>query len=185
MLSITSGLLDNTSMAASTVVVLMLIVTTFLVLELYNFLRLRHILGPRSAFSTTKLWMLRRALGGRWHLDLKEVSDKFRPLVRIAADELLCTDPDVLRRMSGVRSEYSKGRFYEAARFRPGVENLVSMRDEKRHKELRERIKPTLSNLHSPTPFQYLYPFQCPYSIACRYDVALTAFARSSIALTL
>lgn len=61
-------------------------------------------------------------------------------LVRIGPNQLLCTDPDVLRRMSSVRSMYTKGDFYDSGRIIPGVDNVVSMRDENEHKAMRGRM---------------------------------------------
>lgn len=156
MASITSQVLDMLSMAPTTLV-LVLVVATYLAYELYYFLRLRHVPGPRFASSVTKQWMLRKALGGRYHLDLKEAADKYGLLVRIGADELLCTDPDAIRRMSGVRSSYTKGRFYQAGRMRRGVDNIISMRDEKGHKELRERTRPAVSTTHLHCHLQCLF----------------------------
>ncbi|KAL6860047.1 hypothetical protein ACO1O0_004072 [Amphichorda felina] len=62
------------------------------------------------------------------------------PLVRIGPNELLSADPDVLRRMSAARSSYTKGSFYESGRLTPGVDNVVSMRDEETHKKMRARM---------------------------------------------
>ncbi|KAK7404120.1 hypothetical protein QQX98_010078 [Neonectria punicea] len=106
--------------------------------------RLRHIPGPRLAGWST-FWQLREALGGRYHESLKEVSDIYGPLVRIGPNELLSTDPDVLRNMSAVRSEYIKGGFYTSGRIVPGVDNVVSMRDEVKHKAMRAKMAPGAS----------------------------------------
>lgn len=152
-----------TPTAPSTLVcVLIVAVTVFLAFEIYTFLRLRHIPGPRFASSATKQWLVRKALGDRYHLDLKQVSDKYGPLARIGADEVLCTDPETLRRMSGVRSRYTKGRFYEGGRFRLGIENLVSMRDEKGHKELREKTRPAVSCSALPN---HTFPLQPLFAV--------------------
>ncbi|WYZ44538.1 hypothetical protein EsH8_VII_000974 [Colletotrichum jinshuiense] len=64
------------------------------------------------------------------------------PLARIGPNELLCTDPDSLRKMSAVRSTYTKGDFYDSGRITPGVDNVVSMRNENEHKAMRARMGP-------------------------------------------
>ncbi|KAH6900409.1 cytochrome P450 [Thelonectria olida] len=106
--------------------------------------RLRHIPGPKLAAWST-WWQLREALGGRYHESLKEVADTYGPLARIGPNELLCTDPDVLRKMSAVRSAYTKGSFYTSGRIVPGVDNVVSMRDEVKHKAMRAQMAPGYS----------------------------------------
>lgn len=42
--------------------------------------------------------------------------------------------------MSSVRSMYTKGDFYDSGRIIPGVDNVVSMRDENEHKAMRGRM---------------------------------------------
>lgn len=71
------------------------------------------------------------------------------PLIRIGPNELLSVDPDIIRRMSGVRSGYTKGSFYDTARFVPEVDNIVSIRDEEKHKVLRAKLAPAVSYAHS------------------------------------
>jgi hypothetical protein len=67
------------------------------------------------------------------------------PLVRIGPNQLLSTDPDVLRRMSAVRSGYTKGKFYASGKIVPGVDNVVSLRDPAKHKEMRALMAPGVS----------------------------------------
>ncbi|KAH8892633.1 cytochrome P450 [Thozetella sp. PMI_491] len=112
--------------------------------QLRSWHRLRHIPGPALG-SVSVLWMLKHALGRRYHEKLKEASDKYGTLVRIGPNELLCTDPEVLKDMSAVRSPYTKGTFYETGRVVPGEDNIVSIRDEKKHKELRAKMGPAYS----------------------------------------
>jgi hypothetical protein len=44
--------------------------------------------------------------------------------------------------MSAVRSTYTKGDFYTTGRVVPGVDNVVSQRDEVRHKAMRAKMVP-------------------------------------------
>ena len=43
-----------------------------------SWLRLRHIPGPSFA-GLSKFWLLRKAMGGRFHLDTAEVCEKYGP----------------------------------------------------------------------------------------------------------
>jgi len=67
------------------------------------------------------------------------------PLVRIGPDQLICSDPEVLRRMSAVRSPYRKGLFYETGRMVPGEDNVVTLRDDEKHKALRAKLAAAVS----------------------------------------
>ncbi|KAK5992623.1 Cytochrome P450 monooxygenase ABA1 [Cladobotryum mycophilum] len=117
------------------------VVFVFIIRPVYTWYRLRHIPGPPSA-GWSLWWQLSGALGGRYHEELKEAADRYGPLVRIGPNQLLSTDPDVLRHMSSVRSRYSKGKFYASGKIVPGVDNVVSLRDPTRHKQMRAQMAP-------------------------------------------
>ncbi|KAM3509266.1 hypothetical protein MY10362_000706 [Beauveria mimosiformis] len=76
---------------------------------------------------------------------LKEATDQYGPLVRIGPNQLVSSDPEVLRRMSAVRGNYIKARFYKAARIVPGVDNVVSALDEDKHKAMRAQMNSTFT----------------------------------------
>ncbi|KAJ2978749.1 hypothetical protein NUW58_g7397 [Xylaria curta] len=101
--------------------------------------RLRHIPGPSLA-SISSLWMVRKSLTGTFHQHLRQVAEDYGPLARIGPNELLSTDPDVLRMMSAVRSPYTKGVFYETGRVTPGEDTVVSLRDDDEHRALRAKM---------------------------------------------
>ncbi|KAI1500203.1 cytochrome P450 [Biscogniauxia marginata] len=114
----------------------------FVILVAHNFrswYRLRHIPGPFLA-STSVVWVLRRALSGKLHEHLRDVSEQYGPLVRIGPNELLSTDPVVLRMMSAVRSPYTKGDFYETGRIIPEEDTVVSLRNDAAHRVLRAKM---------------------------------------------
>ncbi|CAK7203654.1 hypothetical protein SEUCBS139899_006392 [Sporothrix eucalyptigena] len=103
--------------------------------------RLRHIPGPPGT-GFSKWWMLRNTLGGNMHLATKAACREYGPLVRLGPNQLVTNDPDVLRRLWAVRSPYKKGPFYEAVRFNPERDNLISMRNDALHTELRAKMAP-------------------------------------------
>lgn len=49
--------------------------------------------------------------------------------------------------MSAVRSIYTKGDFYTSGRIVPNVDNVVSERDEVKHKAMRAKMAPGASHL--------------------------------------
>lgn len=52
------------------------IVGYVVVSKIRTWLRLRHVPGPSFA-GLSKYWLLRKALGGRFHLDTAEVCEKY------------------------------------------------------------------------------------------------------------
>lgn len=101
--------------------------------------RLRHIPGPRSA-GFSKWWMLRNTLGGSMHLALKAACDTYGHIARIGPNTLVTDDPEVVKRMWAVRSKYKKGDFYDAVRFDPSRDNIISTRDDEKHNILRAKM---------------------------------------------
>lgn len=101
--------------------------------------RLKHIPGPPSA-GLSKWWMLRNTLGGSMHLALKAACDTHGHVARVGPNTLVTDDPEVVKRMWAVRSSYKKGDFYDAVRFDPTRDNIISQRDDDLHNELRAKM---------------------------------------------
>ncbi|KAE9372687.1 cytochrome P450 [Stipitochalara longipes BDJ] len=105
----------------------------------YTWHRLSHIPGPFwAAFS--KFWMVNQSLKGQMHSSLKEATDKYGSLARIGPNDLATDDPNIIRRMLAVRSPYTRGPWYDAMRFDPARDNLLSLRDEEAHTKLRNKM---------------------------------------------
>ncbi|KAH7027769.1 cytochrome P450 [Microdochium trichocladiopsis] len=136
------GRFAYTSVAIHTFGVVLLAGTVIQTLR--SWYRLRHVPGPFLA-SFSSAWMLRRSLSGRFHEHLREVGDTYGTLVRVGPNDLVASDPETLRRMSAVRSPYTKGTFYETGRITPGEDTIVSLRDEARHKALRSKMGPAFN----------------------------------------
>ncbi|KAH6629304.1 cytochrome P450 [Boeremia exigua] len=101
--------------------------------------RLSHVPGPAWA-AFTRLWMVRQTLKQRQPYAFKKVNEIYGSLVRVGPNEVVTNDPEVMRRMMGVRSNYTRGNFYKAAKFDPARDNLLSMRDELAHSQLRAKM---------------------------------------------
>ena len=64
---------------------------------------------------------------------------------------LITTDPDLIRRMNAVRSPFTRSSWYSCLKLHPERENVVSIVDERKHSELRNRMSPGYSgkeNVH-------------------------------------
>ena len=55
---------------------------------------------------------------------------------------LITTNADLIRRMSSVRSPFTRGEWYSCLKLHPDHENVVSLVDERQHSELRSRMSP-------------------------------------------
>ncbi|KAL1801682.1 hypothetical protein ACET3X_002024 [Alternaria dauci] len=117
---------------------------TYLARVALQWYRLSHIPGPFFA-SISSLWMVKQSLSGHLAQSLKELTDKYGPLVRVSPTEVITCDTDIVRRTTAVRSEYSRGPWYSAMKFEPGRDSLFSMRDEAGHMKLRAKMAPGYS----------------------------------------
>jgi cytochrome P450 len=112
---------------------------TYLARVALQWYRLSHIPGPFWA-SISSFWIIKQSLKGRLPLATKELTDRYGPLVRVSPTELVTCDPEIVRRTTAVRSEYTRGPWYNAMKFEPGRDNLFSMRDEAAHMKLRNKM---------------------------------------------
>ncbi|KAM7218509.1 putative cytochrome P450 [Rhypophila decipiens] len=103
--------------------------------------RLRHVPGP-FLNSLTALVQLKKVYDGKYHLYLEGLHQKYGPLVRIGPGEVMFSDPDTFKRVNGIRSQYTRGPFFEVMRAQPGKDHVFSTRDEQKHKELRAKMGP-------------------------------------------
>lgn len=111
----------------------------YLVTSIISYRRLSHIPGPKAnALSVFPL--LYTHATGAIDVQFGEWNKQYGVLVRIAPNTLLTSEPEVWRRMSAPRSAYRRSKWFNAMRLNPGVDNVLSTRDEKRHDELRRRM---------------------------------------------
>lgn len=74
------------------------------------------------------------------HTDLVEVCSKYGSLARIGPNDLVTSDPSVVRRILSVRSPYTRSDFYDGMRTEPGVDSILSQRDDEKHNILRTKM---------------------------------------------
>ncbi|EFX04330.1 benzoate 4-monooxygenase cytochrome p450 [Grosmannia clavigera kw1407] len=101
--------------------------------------RLKHIPGPPGV-GLSKWWLLRNSLHGSLYLANMDACKTYGKCRAVDGRVLVTDDPDVLRHIWAVRSPYKKGPFYEAVRFNPERDNLVSLRDDRAHGTLRAKM---------------------------------------------
>ncbi|KAK3389959.1 cytochrome P450 [Podospora didyma] len=126
------GLISTTNLLIATGIVL---VTTTIVHNFWSWYRLRHIPGP-FLHSVTSFVLLKKVFEGDSPAYLDGLAQKYGPLVRIGPNEVMLTDPDI-RRLSAIRSPYTRGSFYEGSRAVPNKDHILSTMNDQKHKELR------------------------------------------------
>ncbi|KAL5334118.1 cytochrome P450 [Aspergillus crustosus] len=132
----------NISLSSGSVVALLLAI--WVILSLRSYLRLRQFPGPWVG-SFSKLWMMRSTLHGRMHLDVAEACKRYGHLTRIGPNDLVTDDPKIIRKMSTVRSPYTRSDWYNATSFSHKLNHVFCERDEQRHIDLRNKLVPGYS----------------------------------------
>ncbi|OLN95806.1 Pisatin demethylase 9 [Colletotrichum chlorophyti] len=103
---------------------------------IFRYLRLCHIRGPPST-GVSKWWLIRAISSGRMHLEFYEACEKYGSIVRIGPNDLITSDPDLMKHMLNVRTTYKRSDWYDAMRLDPGRDNVLSMRNDDLHNRLR------------------------------------------------
>lgn len=67
------------------------------------------------------------------------------PVARIGPNHVLVDDPDTIRRILSVRSEYVRGPWFDSVRIDPHVPNIVSERDVRKHGKIRAKLASSVS----------------------------------------
>ncbi|TDZ27753.1 Cytochrome P450 monooxygenase lolP1 [Colletotrichum spinosum] len=103
--------------------------------------RLRRVPGPFwNAVSIVPMNAM--TTGGKLSFRLKGLGDEYGPLVRVGPNEVLFGDADTYRRISAVRSDFTKGPWYQLAKVVPDQHSLFSMRDDEQRRELKAKLSP-------------------------------------------
>ena len=62
-------------------------------------------------------------------------------IVRVGPNDLVTSSPELLAHMSGVRSPYTRSKWYNrATRYLPGKDHVFSELDEEKHKQRRQQM---------------------------------------------
>ncbi len=88
------------------------------------------------------------------HIDSRNFSlIEIGSLARLGPNELVTSDPNILRRMAAVRSPYRKSEWYDGLRFEPEYDSMISERNEEKHLELRAKcavgVRRSILSYHS------------------------------------
>ncbi|KAI1777335.1 cytochrome P450 [Hypoxylon cercidicola] len=110
----------------------------------YSWYRLRHVPGPFLA-SFSYLWVGRFAFGGKYLEGYDLATRKYGSLVRVGPNELLTDDPNVIKRLSGAKSQYWKSKWYTGFRFNPYHPVMFITREPAAHDQIKAQLMPGYS----------------------------------------
>ena len=116
----------------------------YLVTGILSYYRLSHIPGP-FLWAWSRLPLIQTHLKGDSYEKFGSLAKTYGKLVRIGPNYVLTSDPDIVRRMNATRSRYTRSNWYMASRFTPGVDNMVSDRDDHNHEIMRKKAAPAYS----------------------------------------
>lgn len=108
--------------------------------------RLRHIPGP-FLNSITPLVLTYHCIKQDITVYTHTLTEKYGPLVRIAPNMIMFSDPDTFRHICSAKAGYTKGLWFEFSRWDLDVYSLISMRDNERRKVRKAQLSPAVSVL--------------------------------------
>ncbi|KAL6920606.1 hypothetical protein FSST1_004632 [Fusarium sambucinum] len=121
----------------------------WLVTALIAWNRLRHIPGPWFA-RFSYIWVSWTEWSGQQHQSFLDIDKKYGSLVRIGPELLVTSDVEVVKRMSGRKSTYSKGTWVDGVRLNPYNDTMFSVRDPHEHDQVKARLAPAYSGRDTP-----------------------------------
>ncbi|KAK5989461.1 Cytochrome P450 monooxygenase ABA1 [Cladobotryum mycophilum] len=124
---------------AAIALLLTAVLTSFVASRLRWYYHLHEYDGPFMA-KISPWWLVRTVASGRAYLDFWEVTQKYGSIARIGPNDLLTSEPDLMKHMYKARSDYTRSSWYEGMRFDPSRDNLLSLRNEDDHRELRSKM---------------------------------------------
>ncbi|KAK0388572.1 hypothetical protein NLU13_4815 [Sarocladium strictum] len=104
-----------------------------------QYLRLRHIKGPPGT-GFSKFWLLKTVGGSTAYLDFWGVTKQYGSIARIGPNDIITSDPELMKHVLAVRTEYRRSSWYDGMRFNPARDNCLSWRDEDMHMNLRSKM---------------------------------------------
>lgn len=111
----------------------------FLFSTIYTWSRLRKVPGPFLA-GFSSWWGLYTVTRGQEPWVYTELAKKYGHLIRVGPRLLVTDDPDVLRRMSGIRSHYSKDASYLGGVRHPEYHTMFSTLDASAHDAMKAKL---------------------------------------------
>ncbi|KAH6628872.1 cytochrome P450 [Chaetomium tenue] len=128
-------------------------IATYVVSSIRAWWRLREFNGPFLA-SFSYLWITRASYSGRMGERWTETEAKYGTgtpsTVRIGPNELLTSDPDVIRRTSAARSKYTRSDWYKLSTVDPYEDAMLNVLDTAEHDKIKAQTAPGYAGRDNP-----------------------------------
>ncbi|KXL51350.1 hypothetical protein M433DRAFT_60553 [Acidomyces richmondensis BFW] len=122
----------------------------YVVQSVQTYYALRQFGGHWSA-GWSRLWLLRTQGSGEMNKRFTAINRKqVGSTARVAPRMLITCDPELFRRMSAVRSPFTRGPWYAALKLHPERDNITSYVDERKHADIRTRMAPGYAGKENP-----------------------------------
>lgn len=129
-------------------------ITTYVLSSIRAWWRLREFNGPFLA-SFSYLWMARASYSGHMSERWTEAEAKYGTgppsTVRIGPNELLTSDPDVIRRTSAARSKYTRSAWYKLSTVDPYEDAMLNVLDTAEHDKVKAQTAPGYAGKDNPS----------------------------------
>jgi cytochrome P450 len=129
-------------------------IATYVVTSVLAWWRLREFNGPFLA-SFSYLWVGRASYSGRMCEIWSEAEAKYGAgspsTVRIGPNELLTSDPDVIRRTSAARSKYTRSDWYKLSTADPYEDSMFNMLNTAEHDKVKAQTAPGYAGKDNPS----------------------------------
>ncbi|KAK4442519.1 Pisatin demethylase [Podospora aff. communis PSN243] len=120
----------------------------YVISSIFAWWRLRAFKGPFLA-SFSYIWILRVLRSGRHGEILRPILEN-QTVTRIGPNELITSDPSVIRRIHGTRKFYPRSNWYSINRFIPGQDSMFSLVDTAAHDRVKSQTSPGYSGKEIP-----------------------------------
>lgn len=154
-------------------------IISYVVSSIIAWRRLRQFKGPFLG-SFSYLWIIRASYSGRMGQRWAEAEAQYgtgsSSTVRIGPNELLTSDPDVIRRTSATRSKYTRSAWYKMSTVDPNHDAMLNVLDTAKHDKIKAQTAPGYAGKDNPG-----LEAEVDYVLALMVDKIRTKYASSGV----
>ena len=114
-----------------------------------NYRILPHVPGPALA-KIGPFWLFYHSIRGDLYLALGSLFEKYGNPIRIAPDYIVTDNVDTVKQIYAPRSNFVRGRWYDAMRLGAERDNVMTLVDDKAHAERRSKLSSGYSGREVP-----------------------------------